>query len=407
MDNVPSPEPPANVGQQTGADLEIPHWRRLLEGGQRFRSVYVGLLVGVAALIPIAVGTGAIFYLLQVTESPDCREAAWASDSSSTRLYCAEELASKENLGDLRAAIELVSSIPDEDPLRKTGDRHIEEWSQSILRLGEKAFQEGELEAAVQSARSIPLNSKAYPEAEKKIAAWETTWKKAEAIYEEAKRQIERKNWYDTLETARKLLALGNAYWETTKYQELMEDLRLAREDDQTGKMTDSRLPSEKDFFGSWKRKQEAEMGDRLAKAYDLAQKGNLDSLKSAVAQAQMVFFGTPRYDEAQRSIANWQRQIEILEDRPYLNRAIDLAKKGDGTSLQAAIDEANQISPGRALYGEAQDRVEQWNQRVQQQLQNQVQQQLQNQAPIPVSSPSIDPSSFPTHPQFSPPPKP
>jgi hypothetical protein len=56
---------------------------------------------------------------------------------------------------------------------------------------------------------------------------------------------------------------------------------------------------------------------------------------------------------------------VETLENQPLFDRANQLASKGDAASLQAAIDEANKISWGTALYDEANARVEQWREQM------------------------------------------
>ena len=59
-------------------------------------------------------------------------------------------------------------------------------------------------------------------------------------------------------------------------------------------------------------------------------------------------------------------RQIELLEDSPYLQRANDLANTGDPNSLEAAVAQASRIAQGRALYGEAQTKIQAWIERRQ-----------------------------------------
>ena len=56
-------------------------------------------------------------------------------------------------------------------------------------------------------------------------------------------------------------------------------------------------------------------------------------------------------YDDAQSAVKGWIAEIQIMEDRPLLIRAENLAAQG---SLSAAIDIAAQIGPDRALYAEA-----------------------------------------------------
>ena len=109
------------------------------------------------------------------------------------------------------------------------------------------------------------------------------------------------------------------------------------------------------------------EMGDivHLEKARQLAQLGTANDLKSAIKEAQLIPARNPRGKAAKAEISRWMGQIQTMEDRPYLSRAEQMASLGDQTSLQAAIDEAKQIKPGRALSGEAQTKIGQWTAQI------------------------------------------
>ena len=92
--------------------------------------------------------------------------------------------------------------------------------------------------------------------------------------------------------------------------------------------------------------------------ARQLAATGTADGLNVAIANARMVPTGRPLRLEAQTLIAQWTKSIQILEDQPLLNEAVAVAKLG---KLAEAIDKASQIKSGRALYAEAQNNVSQW----------------------------------------------
>ena len=94
-----------------------------------------------------------------------------------------------------------------------------------------------------------------------------------------------------------------------------------------------------------------------IDKAQQLASDGKL---KDAIAEAKKVNEGRALYDDAQSAIQDWTNELQIIEDRPILARAENLAAIG---SLTAAIDTAAQIAPGRALYGEARTSIAIWEQ--------------------------------------------
>jgi len=361
------------------------------------------LAVVLASVLPISVGTVAFLHLLQVVEFPSCRTSAWTAESTSARLHCAEQLAKKQTFDGLKSAIEIANSIPGDDPYRKNSDRFIDQWSRDLLRLAEGAFQAGELERAEEMVRAIPLQSEIQPQAEKQLTSWKAFWRQAESIYADAQQSIADQRWSEALANARKLLYLGNTYWETTKYQELAEELRLAKEAEASQKAEKAKKEKEAkqsvpDLAAQWKRKQDLEMADHLRKAYALAKMNSSDSLREAIVEAQMVLTDAPQYAEAQQAIATWRQQVEVLEDRPYLTRAMNLAERGDRDSLQAAISEASLIPPGRALYGEARNRIEQWMLQV-----NQLQISIEAPAQIPPPAPSVSSPAQPPKPELLP----
>ena len=98
-----------------------------------------------------------------------------------------------------------------------------------------------------------------------------------------------------------------------------------------------------------------------LEKARQRAKLGSPQDLRMAISQAQLVGTTNSRWSEAQDDINRWKNLIEVQEDRPYLMQAQDLANYGDRLSLEAAIDSAKQIRPGRELYQEAQDKIDAW----------------------------------------------
>ncbi|UBF25262.1 hypothetical protein K9N68_27180 [Kovacikia minuta CCNUW1] len=326
---------------------KIPFW---------FRMGLFGVGVGVVLILPGIAGIWAVRHLLGLAELPDCRAAAATSDSLSARLYCADEIARKQTIGDLRDAIKLVSSIPADDPLRTIADRRVVQWSQDLLNLGEQFYQEGNLDNAIDAAQTIPVSAKLYTAAHDRIDQWKATWEKAQQTYDQSQSEIDQQNWNSSLRIAKGLLTLGNRHWET-KYQELMDKLQAAKE--QQSQTKDARSKPKPGKEGD--RTYEADAATRLKKAKDLARSGTAKGLQQAIDEAQQIYYGTPAYEEAQKQIETWQQQMGAMEDRLHLDRAIALAKKGDERSLQAGIDAAYEVSPSGSLYDEARRRIDEW----------------------------------------------
>jgi len=95
-----------------------------------------------------------------------------------------------------------------------------------------------------------------------------------------------------------------------------------------------------------------------LDRAIALAKSGAIPDLQAAIAEASLIPQGRILRQEAQGWIANWRDQIETIEDQPYLDRAWAFANEGN---LAEAIDAADMIRPGRALYDDAQSAIYSW----------------------------------------------
>ena len=97
-----------------------------------------------------------------------------------------------------------------------------------------------------------------------------------------------------------------------------------------------------------------------------LAKPGGVNELRVAIREAQKIPNSNPRGSEARSQLTTWRRRIETIEDSPYLNRASQVASFGNVSSLQEAIGEASKILPGRALYQSAQSKIGEWNRQLQ-----------------------------------------
>lgn len=100
-----------------------------------------------------------------------------------------------------------------------------------------------------------------------------------------------------------------------------------------------------------------------LIEARRLARPGTIPALETAIAKAGEVEQGRALRVEGQTLIAEWQQEIQVIEDRPILDAAVALARED---KLQEAIAEAVKIEPGRALYSRAQGLVQDWTASIQ-----------------------------------------
>jgi soluble cytochrome b562 len=105
-----------------------------------------------------------------------------------------------------------------------------------------------------------------------------------------------------------------------------------------------------------------------LQQAEQVAQKGSIVDLQNAIIQAQQVppTISPYRHKVVQTNLQDWTQRMQTLQDQPLLDRAEQLAATGELSDLRKAIGVALQISQGRALYAQAQERVKAWSEQLQ-----------------------------------------
>ncbi len=100
--------------------------------------------------------------------------------------------------------------------------------------------------------------------------------------------------------------------------------------------------------------------------ARQVARTGTPENYRAAIVEAEEISPANPRWDEAQSQIDQWRRNIALIEDQPFIDRAKLTALSGDRASLRAAIAEAQNVSNASALYEEAQELVADWRWQIQ-----------------------------------------
>jgi hypothetical protein len=241
------------------------------------------------------------------------------------KLAKAENLAQSENVDNLLKAIKIAESIQKDSYVYQKAQEAIPKFGRTMLELAQKNLDRRDADQAISIAQQIPLSTGLQSETEDFIAI-------AEA---------QRNAWIGTvagLETAiaqAQQIAPSRAVYD--KAQQLIARWQLEIED-----------------------------VSKLEKARTLASQGTINDLTAAIAQAQQIPDSNPRAEEAREEINGWVAQVQTIEDRPYLERAEEIALLEDINSLQAAITEASQIRRGRALYREAQRKIALWTAKIQ-----------------------------------------
>ncbi|MBD2623581.1 chromosome segregation ATPase [Microcystis flos-aquae FACHB-1344] len=220
----------------------------------------------------------------------------------------------------------------------------------------------------IEEARKIQASSYAYQEAEKLIGKTE------DKLQEYAERLIERKQW-------QALRDLANQTPKDLKIKEDVTDwslLSAAALDAEVGtvegleagilglEQIDASRPLHQTALAMRERWQLQVQDLRiLSEARDLAQAGTIEQYSAAIAKAGEVPRNNPLWSQAQQEIGSWNRQIQVIEDRPILERAREIAIPGDINSLSNAIIQARAIGKNRALYRDAQREIGGWQVRI------------------------------------------
>ncbi|VXD15521.1 conserved hypothetical protein [Planktothrix serta PCC 8927] len=301
------------------------------------------------------------------------------------RLNEARELAKENTPEKFAEAIALANQIDKKLYIQAGAIKEIKNWSRSLLDLAAKELKEKNIENLTEIASLVPHYSPLYAESQNlilmgqvKALNWNQTnsqpivqqmallWEGQAALdkmgnnrppYEEAQVKPE--------EISKQIQDLMNLQLATVAANiEHPFTLQLAIDQAQMITPQQPRRIHAQTLVAHW-RKQIQRLEDQpyIALARRLAQTGSIDGFETAVQQARQVALGRPLRIEAQTLIAEWTKRIEIIEDQPLLNEALALAKQGN---LSAAIDKASKINSGRALYQPARDKISGWVAQVQ-----------------------------------------
>ncbi len=248
-----------------------------------------------------------------------------ATKAEGNKLVKARNTASGGSLDNLVTGIKLAEGIGQNSYLYQSASKLIAQFSKKIMALAQKRLQAGDWQQATAIVNQIPESGN-------------------------LKEQVQ-----DFKE-----LATATAQATTGSVDGLSKAIELAQ------KLNSGRplYKQAQDLVGRWQQ----EMADVkvLELASRLAAPGGVKDLRAAIAQLQTVPESNPRRTEVRSQISRLSRQIELLEDSPFMQRANDLANTGDPNSLEAAVAQASRIAQGRALYGEAQGKIQAWIERRQ-----------------------------------------
>jgi hypothetical protein len=287
------------------------------------------------------------------------------------KIDAAQALASSSKPDDIAKAIQAASKIDSKRLARKRVGEKIDEWSQKLVEIAESAQKRGDYATAIQAAEKVPPNAKVADRAaaylqlgraeslDHKNSLWSAIQAYAYAnqidsktpVYEASREQ--RQKWESQVQNWGQIAL---ARWFADADQ--LVGYRTAIDQAAMISPEQPRRVEAQTLIAFWS-KQIDSFSDRqfLARAKQMAVDNTAGSLQMAIAEASKVLASGVQ-TTAQTLIAEWSDAVERVQDRPILERARDLASKGD---LNGAIREAEKIGSDRALYRDAKDDIYRW----------------------------------------------
>lgn len=316
----------------------------------------------------------------QTTKYEEVNNLIQVARKDGEQLSKARRLAYGGTVEDLLEAIKIAETIAPKSYIYQQARKEIQKFGRQMLELAEAEADKGNFADAVAIANQIPDSVKLQADindfkllTEAQLEAADGTSGTLEAAILKAQR-IERKR--PLYQKAQDLIA---------RWQIEIEDvahLEKARRLATTGQVKDlagaiaeislippgnPRYSEARDLTRDWRRDIETQEDiPYLNRAESLALSGDAGALQAAISEASLIAPGRALYDEAQGKIQQWRNTVETTEDRPYLDSADQWAMRGDLASLQTAIQEASRIGEGRSLYPEARDKIRQWQRQIQ-----------------------------------------
>lgn len=279
-----------------------------------YRGRWLLLWLSIVSIVGVFLITGALL-LMKLPPPIDCKNISpLASDGD--RLDCAQRAADSGKLEPLIAAINLVQPWLPEHPLYTEAQRRTKVWSEAILRLAQQQIRQGNPQEAIKIARSIPVNSPLYPEAQAASATWQQELQKAQNINNEFQKALKEQKWSLAGALVGNLSAYEQPYWTNDRIQALIQQMSTEKQ--------------------AWQQLQEAR---------DLVKTNQIAPLEQAIAKVAQINPKSYTHAIAYREQTRWSRTLIKVAADNYKNQ-----------NFLTAIKVLQHIPESASLYQEAQD---------------------------------------------------
>ena len=296
------------------------------------------------------------------------------------RLQEARNLAQNGTPQKFAEAIVLARKIDSKLLARAKAEKEIEGWSRILLAMANKRLGTKDLPGAIEAASVVPQNSPLFAEAQDLMQlgrAQAVMWNQSVStpLAQHIFTLLEGRGAASQIAPGRPLYKQAQVQIENlqVQFQDLVRlqmantiasfgqigAFQVAIEQAQTIGPKQPRRLHAQTLVATWRREiQRIEDQSFVNLAKQLAAAGTVEGLKDGIGQVLLISQNRPRRVEAQTLLAQWTKRIEVMQDQPFLDDAIALAKQG---KLSAAIEKASEIKSGRTLYAKAQDNVYEW----------------------------------------------
>jgi hypothetical protein len=185
------------------------------------------------------------------------------------------------------AGLELVKDWSPDHPLYGEAQDLLADWSSALLRLAQDAYDEGNLDEALELAAYIPASSPLYGEARATMENWQGQWQRGEEIAAAVQTAIQQRQWEQASEQILQLGTLEHEFWRVEQADALSEQLLAEK--------------------SAWQTLQQVR-----------TQVGSLDTttpqtLAAAIAQVQAISNTTAAGEEAVADLQHWSQRLVAL----------------------------------------------------------------------------------------------
>jgi hypothetical protein len=254
-------------------------------------------------------------------------------DTARLQLEKARSLAKTGDLKQLGEAFAIAQDINLETTAWKEAKPDLDRWAKSVMQYSFQKWEAEDIDAAIAIVQMVPPDLAMTAEA-KDLLSYGHAQRLAKGHYDQ---------WTPSY---------GQVY-------NLLEAIQAVQRISPNSPF----YPEAQESLSEWQQKLDDMV--QLQYASTLARIGQRPTYQMAIAKAEQITQERPQRTQAQTLVSHWTKEIQRLEDRPILTRAVRLASSGGQANLTLAIAEANKVKQGRALRVQGQTYIAEWVDRI------------------------------------------